>query len=562
MDIDAVPPSSPPVHASTSHVDSSPFFESRSRTYSLKSSSPPPLFSSDDSRESVDVTNYQSPRIFKNKRKGAWWDNSESAQNTPEPKKSRMTRNFDSGVYMMSDATDSSEDPLPLHTSPFPSGFDNIGDERHGLLLPQLNPRALQFNDTLQSGLDMNSEIYEFRGFDLEDEDIKDVGRIASVIKNVPDPGDEFPEEGQFRSLEPEIYINLADNKLRRLSPKLFQIQHLTTLIIRFNNIEELPQGMNQLKNLKTLDVSCNKLRSLPFELLALLKPFGSLERVHTMSNPVLEPMTTARFLEYPPLESPDVALHSDVVKPLNYDRAEASEKLPILYDGLAASSDLEREVWRIRYLESWADPFGAHDDARKNADKENMCSYRHHPSLPLNQVSPLTPRFMARTPVSYFDHTGSLIQGSPSPPITGKPLSVIVQTNRGAYGVPSSFFEPPSKPAVPPLSAMALHSVLKARHFDNQTVEDIHDMLIDPTAEIPRSIEALFARAIDNNRGGWGEFRECHLCSKEYVVPRAEWVEFWSAGPALFHPFQVKVCSWACVPAGMARRPEELLTW
>lgn len=196
-------PSSPPAYASTSHLDSSPFFESHSRVYSIKSSSPPPLFSSDDSRESVDISNYQSPRIFKNKRKGTWWNSNESAQNTPEPKKTKMTRNFDSGIYMMSDATDNSEDALPQHKSPFP--VDSAEFHKRDLPSPAPNPRTVSFNEKLRYGLDRNHEVYDFQNLDLEDENIEDVGRIASVIKPVPDPGDELPEEGQFRSMEPEI---------------------------------------------------------------------------------------------------------------------------------------------------------------------------------------------------------------------------------------------------------------------------------------------------------------------------------------------------------------------
>ncbi|KAF2854490.1 hypothetical protein T440DRAFT_464649 [Plenodomus tracheiphilus IPT5] len=562
MDFDAIPPSSPPPHASTSHTDSSPFFEPRARKYPLKSSSPPPLFSSDDSRESVDVTNYQSPRIFKNKRKGAWWDNSESAQNTPEPKKSKMTRNFDSGVYMMSDATDASEDPLPIHKSPFPFGLDDTCDERDDPPPPELNPRVVALNDMILSSVEKNHPIYHFPRLGLEDEDIKGVGVIASVIKNVPDPGDELPAEGQFRSMEPEIYINFTDNKLCRLTPTLFDIQYLTTLVLRNNDIEELPQELCRLENLKILDVSLNSLKSLPFEILRLLQPYGNLERVNTIGNPLLEPMTSARFHQDAYVGPPRSSMWNTDALPLDRERDEASLQLPVLYKGLTTSSDRQKDVWRIRYFESWANSFSGGDNTHEDTEEDDIGFLEHHPSLPLDCVSPKAPRYMARTPVSYFDRIGSLIGNSPAPPSASQSYPVIVETNAGAYDVPSSWFEPASRPTVPSLSTMSFQSALKARHFDDQTIEDVRDMLVDPSEALPPTIEAMFTRATENNAGGWGEFRKCHVCKKDYVVSRAEWVEFWSAGAGVFYPLKVKVCSWGCVPARVVNRPKKELTW
>jgi len=555
MEADAIPPSSPPPHASTSRLDDSPFFESHSRAYSMKSSSPPPLFSSDDSQESVDISNYQSPRIFKNKRKGAWWDGNESAQYTPEPKKTKMTRNFDSGVYMMSDATDSSEDPLPQHKSPFPLGLDDSES-------PVLDPRTAAFNERIRLGLDNNHETYDFQGLGLEDENIKDVGRIASVIKAVPDPGDQLPEEGQFRSMEPEIYVDFTKNHLHRLTPKIFDIQYLTTLNLRSNAIVELPQEVARLRNLRILNVSLNKLESLPFELLSLFEPYGSLIRLHTMGNPLLEPMSSARFANDARVDP----LHALVLArddlPIDYQRDEASYHLPNLYRDLATSPDRERDVWRIRYFESWENSFRAGNDTHEDVEGEDMGFYEHHPSLRLRDVSHRVPRFIARTSVSYFDQAGCLIENSPALPTAGQPYSVIVETNHGAYGVPFSWFKPWSRPTVPSLVTMSLQSALRSRHFDDRSIEYIRNLLTNPTEAIPRSIDAVFTQAIANDTGGWGEFRKCHVCKKDLIVSRAQWVEFWAVGPSTIVPLKVKVCSWGCVPVKVANRPEKELVW
>ncbi|KAF1845610.1 uncharacterized protein K460DRAFT_366461 [Cucurbitaria berberidis CBS 394.84] len=554
MDSDAIPPSSPP-HASTAYVSNSPFFEPQESSFSPKSSSPPPLFSSDDSRESVDVTNYESPRIYKNKRKGAWWDTAESAHNTPEPKKTKISRNFDSGVYMLSDASDTSEDLLPQHKSPFPM---ELAREEP----PQTSGAEAAFCSQLRTGLERNLEVYEWRDLDLEDSDIKQIGSLVSVIKNSPDPGSDLPAEGQYRSMVPELYVNLSQNNLCRLTPHLFDVHSLTTLILRNNDIEELPEQIGQLQNLKTLDVSLNKLKCLPFEILHLLQPYGSLQRLTTIGNPLLEPMPSARFTAgHARSEVPSLFYTDSFYPALDLEQYEASEQLPDLYGSLDSCSDPEQAVWRIRYFESWADSFGGEMRDEADVNLEDDGYYEHHPTLHLDDVRSVAPRYIARTLVSFFDQAGNTMKGSTKQPASDDAeYPVIIDTNRGTYGFPSSsLFSPPSTSRVASLITSSLHNVFKKRHRDHLTIEDLRNMLHDP---IPHAANAIFTQALKNDIGGYGEFRKCHVCSKAYVVARAEWIEFWGAGYGIFHPLNVKVCSWGCVPEEMRRRPKNELAW
>lgn len=48
------------------------------------------------------------------------------------------------------------------------------------------------------------------------------------------------------------------------LSPRLWHLQHLTSLYLNNNNLSRLPPDIAKLHNLVCLDISCNKLRSLP----------------------------------------------------------------------------------------------------------------------------------------------------------------------------------------------------------------------------------------------------------------------------------------------------------
>ncbi|CAO2648780.1 Nn.00g097290.m01.CDS01 [Neocucurbitaria sp. VM-36] len=555
MDSDAVPPSSPP-NASATGALNSPFFEPQDGAFSPKSSSPPPLFSSDDSRESVDVTNYESPRVYKNKRKGTWWDNRESAHNTPEPKKTKISRNYDSGVYMLSDATDSSDDLLPQHKSPFAFPMEGASEE-----LPQISRAEADFCAQLRTGVEKNSEIYEWRGLGLQDSDIAEIGGLASVIKISPDAGNELPAEGQYRSMVPELYIDLTQNSLCRLTPSLFDVHSLTTLIMRDNLIEELPQQIGQLRNLQTLDVSLNKLKCLPFELLQLLQPYGSLQRLTTIGNPLLEPMSSARFSAGHARSEPHSMFFTDSFhEDLDLHQYEATEQLPDLYDSLDSCSDPEQAIWRIRCFESWSNAFGGDERDEAEDGLEDDGYYGHHSTLHIDDVVSVTPRYIARTLVSFFDQAGNLIHGSPIQPTSNdKEYPVIIETNRGTYGAPSSPFSPPSTSRVASLITTSLHNAFKQRRNDDLTIEYLRDMLPDP---IPHEVNAIFARALANDKGGYGEFRQCHVCSKDYVVARAEWIEFWSAGYGVFYPLRVKACSWGCVPEEMMERPEKVLAW
>lgn len=558
MDSDAILPSSPP-RVSAPSLPSSPFFEPRDDVFSPKSSSPPPLFSSDDSRESADVGNYESPRIFKNKRKGAWWEseNGESAHNTPEPKKTKMTRNYDSGVFMMSDASDVSQDPLPEHKSPF--DLPETWDE------PSFATSVESvFYSRLRTGLDMNSDTYDFKGLELDDDQIRHIGELDSVIRIPPVPGSSLPTEGQFRSMIPEqLHIDLSDNCLRRLTPTLFDVRFLTSLNLRNNGIVELPQQISRLRNLKTLDLSLNGLASFPFELLGMFKPYGKLEDFRYLGNqPLIEHKSGTSLHNYD-FDYNEYQILNPPPRSIQEQQTEAHRILPRLYAYLSSSPHREDDVWRIRKLEScisMTEP--TQDDESWQVVDEGFFS--HHPQIKYQRrisrqnhhVHTFSPTYFARTPVSYFDQAGMLVRGSPAQPTSKQdPYCAIVETTRGAYNVPSTWFSPPRTSSVQSLVATCLYNVLRKRHLDSLSIPDVLALIPDP---VPADADRILEQAAQNCMGGYSEFRNCHVCKREYVIPRAEWIEFWQH--KTFFPLKVKVCSWACVPAEMREKPKELV--
>lgn len=559
MECDATLPSSPPQATMADLPELPPFdLEQGFTPLSPKSSSPPPLFSSDDSRESVDVTNYQSPRIFKNKRKGAWWANGEAAHNEHEPKKSKLSRNFDSGVYMMSDASESSEsfnnpdscESVALHRSPF--AFDGACD-------PEPKPRwctptKSAFCQTLHAGLEKNEEKYDWERLNLQDNEIEQIGHLASVIRVPPDAGTEVPAEGAYRSWDPKLIVHLGENKLCRLTPSLFSLRFLTFLSLRKNGIKELPQLIGQLRALKTLDLSHNELTCLPFEVLRLHKPYGKLHGLYTYNNPMIHPKSfppsASSFL---PADLPlDIHLSPDQDKHI-----ELYNKLVKLYHSLPSRDNTHYVVALIRFCEHWINEY-----REKSADKVIAGFYSHHPAV---RVKPevrssfvQTPIYIARSLVSYYDETGNVVPLSAhfsSSTDDGSPL--IIDTERGAYGVPSAWYSPPSISPVPSLLTTSVHNALQKRQKFDMTIQDILDMFDEDDRPIPRTASIIFSKAVANSLGGYGEFRQCHVCKKDYIIARAEWVEFWVGGQYLLFPFKISVCSWSCVPEEVRKKPE-----
>ncbi|KAH8731548.1 hypothetical protein GQ44DRAFT_698921 [Phaeosphaeriaceae sp. PMI808] len=566
MDSDLVLPSSPP-HVTTEDIDSSPFFDRCYHDTSPKSSSPPPLFSSDDSCESADLANYESPRIFKNKRKGAWWDNSESAHNTPISKKTKMTRNYDSGVYMMSDSASSSESLLLQRKLPF--GLDGACDESaHDSLLQEEEEETVarkiteaeeEFCKILDLRLHENSQKYYFGGINLEDGDIRRIGEITSVIGNIPDPGNELPAEGQYRSMLPEVYIDLRFNRLVRLTPSLFNLSSLTTLILNANRIEELPAQIGQLHNLQELHISSNPLRWLPFEFLECYRRRGKVAKLILGDSGVdwLEPKIKQRYVGYC-MEDTDTQ-QWDAMWRTNSLRmySEPSSTTFGSHSVIAKSSNREQFIWYMRAME-----LDYQRKVKRPEDYDGGVFFPHHPAILYHEDAcyPPPPRYMSRTQASYFDQCGVPIKNSPpSPCVKPCDYEVITETSRGAHGVPSSWFTPPTTHDMTSLATMSLHAALRQKEQDGLSTRDMRRYIGEP---VPRIADAILEQADYNAGPGFSEFKKCHMCRKDYVIPRAEWVEWWLVNEIAIYPFRVQMCSWGCVPEKMIHRPEREMVW
>ena len=434
------------------------------------------------------------------------------------------------------------------------------------------------FNNNIRAGLERNAEAYELRNLELQDGDIQRISDLASVIKNGPDPGRYLPAEGQYRSMVPELYINLGSNKLCRLTPSLFHVRHLTTLILRDNQIEELPQQIGQLQNLRVLDLSLNKLHFLPYEVLRLLEPHGVLYRLNTFGNPILEPISPERFDLIGPEGQPALADVASMGQEMYDEMCNSTipEQLCLLYKSIGTTPARDLAIiWMIRLLESWEESLANERESQlipgEWTDESYLKFYEHHPGRTAMEFNLQMPQYIARTPVAYFTQSGDLLRNSPAPLRShSQDYIAVVETDGGTFigstradsSITSSstnWFSPPPTSRVSSLLTTSLHSVFRKRHQDDLTIKDIQNMISEP---VPHDVHRILSAALENDVGGYGEFRKCHICKKDYVVARAEWIEFWSIGLGCFFPFQVRVCSWGCVPNRISRKPEKGDLW
>lgn len=73
---------------------------------------------------------------------------------------------------------------------------------------------------------------------------------------------------------------------------EIFNLENLSVLSVRNNELEELPAAINRLKRLTELNAANNALRWLPFELLELLSCPSRIKILHLHPNPFYEPPT------------------------------------------------------------------------------------------------------------------------------------------------------------------------------------------------------------------------------------------------------------------------------
>ena len=218
-------------------------------------SSDPPLFSSDDASASLET--YAHPRK-KQLYYGPWWAPNAHVLSAPkgQPSKKRaFERNYDSGVWMGSEAS-----------SDLPSDFLTEQDEespskafRPENVTKWTEPQQ-RARDIIEHSLERAVESIDLSRLGLDDLP----GEILDPLKYfVREP----PSSGEFNSLEASLHLYLSGNQISQVPVEVYSL-NLTVLSLRHNEIKSLSPAIIQLTRLQECNLSSNKLRYLPWEIL------------------------------------------------------------------------------------------------------------------------------------------------------------------------------------------------------------------------------------------------------------------------------------------------------
>ncbi|KAK6367115.1 hypothetical protein LTR64_007975 [Lithohypha guttulata] len=301
---------------------------------SARTSSDPALFSSD---ETPDAENYAAPKRRKKQTyAGTWWGarmartragshGLSSDGSSRRGGKRRFTRNFDSGIFMCSDdsntepSSDSSfgrelveeqkrsvrksflqqsqspvrsQPPSPQVISPQRMRVkqDVMRDSKEDLVLSVIRTCVEQCKEDVDlSNMSIDTLPAELR-------------ELATIVKD--DPAD----LAQFESLVARPRLYLSNNLIREFPTPILELSNLRLLSIRQNKLTRLPPGIRNLTKLETLNISGNRLQHLPVEVLDLMA-HHRLSELHSEPNPWMwystnhvgnyAPYSTKRRLSY-----------------------------------------------------------------------------------------------------------------------------------------------------------------------------------------------------------------------------------------------------------------------
>ena len=320
--------------------------------------------------------------------------------------------------------------------------------------------------------------------------------------------------EGSFSALTPDLRIFLYKNELTSLPPELGRLHNITVLSLRNNALTELPSFIGNLRRLKELNIAGNQIEVLPWELLDLYN------RGHTQSlrltlrpNPLCQPLDT------------EVLAHKPALDLRSIDQVRIMvERLQVVLRDVACHGFPIYETMLMCVANGWL----------------------HHKRL--HPDRPATPLRAASSDLSYFDVDGILVR-------------TLRQSFSDAPSEPSHepIFADPSLPPASAISAPSLFELAARSCAGSPYHNQLSDLL---PCDAPGTVVAALDRALEAKERG---LPRCSVCSKEYLVKRAEWIEYWSLHvgqeiiPArlVFTPFLRRACSWGCALRAYDAPPE-----
>ena len=450
-----------------------------------------PLFSEDASE--LDFKDEEEQPKRKRLFKGPWWDVGRRPRQSLRRnmmKKERF-RNVDCGVWLGSDGSDES---LPVEPPRMKLAFRDESS-RPQQQRPALGNDPVAFADRVVQGcLENGRETIDLSGIGLTAISNVTLGPLHQMIRHAHDDLTQPPSEDLFAPLTPSIQLFLYGNLLTSLPSELFNLTNITVLSLRNNSLQEIPSSITRLSKLAELNIAGNQLGSLPWELLNMLRSTEDACKVSLRPNPFRVPR-----------------ISTDAELPSHADENDSER---------SAASTLSRQL-EMRFIRGRQALNGGDADAtpkKKRNSKEQLI-------------------FLAPSRIIYRESDGAVARSALN--------QGTEEENAWEAPVLDTQYPPRSEasPTAPSLFELALRSA--------QLSYDLRDV----SSALPRDTPPTVARALEQAAYGveYGNER-CSTCSKSFVVPRAEWLEYWFHGHEYYDmseekilPFKRKACSWDC---------------
>ncbi|EXJ85529.1 hypothetical protein A1O1_05893 [Capronia coronata CBS 617.96] len=309
----------PPVPQSARRAAQTPprpsFLLSRKRTRAdyddepPATSSDPAFFSSDEQApgaENYVVVDKRKKRTYK----GSWWERHPVKEGSRHSTRKReFQRNYDSGIFMASEGSEESEEPLSSdsfsmeeelvrdqqraneksQTQPHLYGSASGPGQSHGTprlkfpphTTPTMPKEHEHVCEIVRQCLETGKEDVDLSSMSLsslpsEITTLQTLSKQDEIVPGMLDIGTD---------LEPHLRLYLGNNLFTKVPTPILELRNLRVLSLRQNNLTSIAPGIRELVNLEDLNVAGNNLTELPFEVLELMR-FHKLHQLRTEPNP------------------------------------------------------------------------------------------------------------------------------------------------------------------------------------------------------------------------------------------------------------------------------------
>lgn len=349
------------------------------------------------------------------------------------------------------------------------------------------------------------------------------------------------PVDDAYEDLRPQLQLYLSWNSLQSLPPELWGLEHLTVLSLRNNELTEISPSIARLRNLVELNLAGNKFQLLPWELLSFSKK--DLKRLAVHPNPsLLQGIRPGNSLVCKIFQDSNKEI-LELPKSLQHLDEKCSSLESAIADGLE-DDPKQQATWLLRVLQTL---------------RRRMLGDEEDGAFDSPQRRNMAPIFVASSPITYL-----AIDGTPFPNDSGN------QYSAPQRGKALSMEDSATSSQVPSLLELSLRSA-------NQYIkpDEMLPYLPDPMP-VPLQRSLSLARSAPSESTVHNACRSCTVCGRAYIIPRAEWVEYWHWGKAtfkmwkgqkslphafrmeeMFLPFQRKACSWGCAELAWNKNAE-----